>query len=82
MQGRCADVLVSGAEDAEVMVAAERWVVDGCFALLSTEAGEQGGVGAELLCAAVQLTGAAEIDETALVHTVHGAAQVDVLAAQ
>ena len=82
MRGRCADVLVSGAEDAEVMVAAERWIVDGCFALLGTEAGEQRRVGAELLCAAVQLAGAAEIDETALVHTVHGAAQLDVLAAQ
>ena len=82
MQGRCADVLVSGAEDAEVAVAAERWVVNGCFPLFGAEAGEQGGVGPELLSTAVQLASAAEIDETALVHTVHGAAQLDVLAAQ
>lgn len=39
-------------------------------------------VGTELLRAAVQLACAAQIDQAALVHTVDGAAQFNVLAAQ
>ena len=50
--------------------------------MFGAEAGEEGGGGPELLSTAVQLASAAEIDETALVHTVHGAAQLDVFAAQ
>ncbi len=65
-----------------MVVAAERWVVDRRFALLGAEAGEQGWIGTELLCAAVQLACAAQIDQAALVHAVDGAAQLNVLAAQ
>ena len=70
------------AEDAEVVVAAEGWVVHRRFALIGAEAGEQGGVGTELLRAAMQLACVAQIDQAALVHAVDGAAQFNVLAAQ
>lgn len=50
-----AAALVSCAEDAEVVVAAERWIVHRSFSLLGGEAGEQSGIGMELLRAAVKL---------------------------
>ena len=74
--------LVRGAEEAEVVIAAERWVVHRGFALLGAEAGEQRRVGVELLPAAMQLPRSAEIDEASVVHAVHGAAQLNVLAAK
>lgn len=64
------------------MVAAERWIVHRGFALVGAEAGEEGRVGVELLGAAVQLPGAAEIHQAAIVHAVHCAAQLNIFAAQ
>jgi hypothetical protein len=75
-------VLMRGAEDAEVAIAAERGVVHGGFAILCVEAVEEPGVGTEFLCATVKLARIAEIDEAALVHAVDGAAEFDVLVAK
>jgi hypothetical protein len=52
------------------------------LAALGSESGEQGRVGAELLRAAVQLAGIAEVDQAAVVDAVDHATEFNVAAAQ
>src|ERR1700760_4415399 len=73
---------MSGAEEAEVVAATERRIVDRRFVPLSTEADQQRWIGVELLRSTVQLPLLAQIHQAAIVHAVDCAAQFNVLTAK